>query len=72
MDISCTEDYAKVVLWNFEVPQGTKGIQIEPYNVERKAEDEFLVQRGSKLQIEKAHYDKARKIWVIDAVIVQD
>ena len=72
MDISCTEDYAKAILWNFEAPKGTKGVQIEPYNVERKAEDEFLIQRGSKLLIKNAKYDKTRKLWLLSAIIEQE
>jgi len=72
MDKSCAEEYAKTVLWDIDVPQGTKGVQIEPYNVERKAEDEFLIQRGSKLAIKSARYDKTRKLWLISAIIEQN
>jgi len=71
MDKSSTESYAKVVQWNITVPKGTKGIQIEPYNVERKAEDEFLIQRGSTLLIVDAFYDLSRHLWFIDAVLKQ-
>ena len=72
MDISPAEEYAKTVLWDIEVPKGTKGVQIEPYNVERKAEDEFLIQRGSKLLIKNAKYDKTRKLWLLSAIIEQE
>ena len=72
MDKPCAEGYAKTVLWDIDVPQGTKGVQIEPYNVERKAEDEFLIQRGSKLAIKSARYDKTRKLWLLSAIIEQN
>ena len=71
MDKPCAEGYAKTVLWDIDVPQGTKGVQIEPYNVERKAEDEFLIQRGSTLLIVDAFYDLSRHLWFIDAVLKQ-
>jgi len=72
MDKSCADMYAKVAEWKLDVPTGTKGLQIESYNVERKAEDEFLIQRGSKIQIEDAYFDQYQKIWMLKGIVKQD
>ena len=72
MDKSCADMYAKVAEWSLDVPTGTKGLQIESYNVERKAEDEFLIQRGSKIQIEDAYFDQYQKIWMLKGIVKQD
>ena len=57
------EDYAKKLLWNISVPEGTKASMIEGYNVERKAEYELLIQRDSILKIKDAIFDHDNHRW---------
>lgn len=64
-------DYAKKILWKLEVPAGTKGASIESFNVERKAESEFLMQRGTSMKIKKADFNYDRNIWEFEGTIEQ-
>ena len=61
--------YAKRVLWEIHVPAKTKASMIESYNVERMAEAELLLQRGSGILIEDARYNKLKQRWEISASI---
>lgn len=65
------EKYAKEILWDIEIPKGTKASFIENYNVERDSESEILIQRGAELFIKNANYNFAKKRWDIWAVVRQ-
>lgn len=71
MQQKATEQYAKKVFWKIKVPSGTKGASIESFNIERTAEAEFLMQRGSSFKINNITYNKRRKIWEFEAEIEQ-
>ena len=66
-----TKKYAKKVLWHIDIPKGTKASFIESYNVERASELEVLIQKGSKLLINKADYDMVNHRWNIWASLQQ-
>ena len=66
-----TKKYAKKVLWHIDIPKGTKASFIESYNVERASESEVLIQKGSKLLINKADYDMVNHRWNIWASLQQ-
>ena len=71
MNQKATDKYAQKILWRIKVPAGTKGASIESFNIEREAEAEFLLQRGSRLKIVDAIYNSKRKIWELEALVVQ-
>ena len=64
-----TDKYAQKILWKIKIPAGTKGASIESFNIERDAEAEFLIQRGSNLLIKNAKFNPQKRIWEINAVI---
>lgn len=64
-----TDKYAQKILWKIKVPVGTKGASIESFNIEREAEAEFLLQRGSNLLIKNAKFNPQKRIWEINAII---
>ncbi len=66
-----TDKYAKKILWKIKVPKGTKGASIESFNVEREAEAEFLMQKGSMFKVTNVKYNPNRKIWELEALIEQ-
>ena len=59
------------ILWHLELPQNTKGIMIESYNIERESETEFLIQRNSEISIYDVKFDETNKRWEIYATILQ-
>ena len=63
--------YAQKILWYLDIPKGTKGSMIECYNVERASEAELLLQRGSRMVIDNAKYNKDRHIWELWATVLQ-
>ena len=63
--------YARKVFWHLTVPKGTKGSMIESYNVERASEAELLLQKGSRLIIDNAKYNKEKHLWELWATIRQ-
>ena len=71
MNQKATDKYAQKILWKIKVPAGTKGASIESFNIEREAEAEFLLQRGSDLLIKNAKFNPKKRIWEIDAVMDQ-
>ena len=71
MTQKATDKYAQKILWKIKVPAGTKGASIESFNIEREAEAEFLLQRGSRIKIVDATYNKKRNIWELEALIAQ-
>ena len=71
MNQNATDKYAQKILWKIKVPAGTKGASIESFNIEREAEAEFLLQRGSDLLIKNAKFNPKKRIWEIDAVMDQ-
>ena len=71
MNQKATDKYAQKILWKIKVPAGTKGASIESFNIEREAEAEFLLQRGSDLLIKNAKFNSKKRIWEIDVVMDQ-
>lgn len=69
MTQKAADKYAQKILWKIKVPAGTKGASIESFNIEREAEAEFLLQRGSNLLIKNAKFNPQKRIWEINAVI---
>ncbi len=59
------------ILWELDLPAGTKGVFLEGLNVkgDLASECEFLLQRNSKIRIKKINYDKSKGIWRIKAEI---
>ena len=72
MHIDSTKKYARKIRWKISVPKGTKGLFIESYNIGRENESEFLIQRESKIKINKAMYNRVKKLWEFEGVIIQD
>lgn len=64
-----------ITIWQFfnkiKVPKGTKGASIESFNLEREAESEFLIQKGSMFKVTNVHYNPNREIWEFEAIIEQ-
>ncbi len=58
-------------MWYLDIPKGTKGSMIECYNVERASEAELLLQRGSRMVINNANYNKDKHIWELWATVLQ-
>ncbi len=71
MTNKAAQKYAEKVLWEIEIPAGSKGASIESFNIERKSEAEFLLQKNSKLVINGGIYDPKNKILKLKAKIVQ-
>lgn len=71
MTQSAADKYAKKIKWKIKIPQGTKGVSIESYNVERLNEAEFLGQRNGILKIRKANYCPKKDLWYFDATLEQ-
>lgn len=67
-----TDKYADKILWEIKIPAGTKGASIESFNIERIAEAELLIQKGSNLIINDAKYNYDKKIWELKAILKQD
>ena len=67
-----TDKYADKILWEIKIPTGTKGASIESFNIERIAEAELLIQKGSNLIINDAKYNYDKKIWELKAILKQD
>lgn len=63
--------YAQKILWYLDIPKDTKGSMIECYNVERASEAELLLQKGSRMVINNARYDKDKHIWELWATVLQ-
>ena len=58
------------VLWEIDVPNGTRGCFAEDFNKFYKEEYEIILQRGSSLVIKGATFDKKRGLWIIKAKVV--
>ena len=63
------QNFAECIKWNLTIPPGTSGTSIEGFNIERLAEAEFLINKGSKLIITGAKYDPEKSLWIFDAVV---
>lgn len=76
MSIGMTEEavkqYAQKIKWRIRIPEGTKGVSIESFNVERIQEAEFLGQRNGILKINGANYDPKKDLWYFDATLSQN
>ena len=62
MNQKATDKYAQKILWKIKVPAGTKGASIESFNIEREAEAEFLLRRGSDLLIKNAKFNPKKML----------
>lgn len=76
----------KDVIYNIYCPKGTKGVYCEAFsscgtfgsgwdgvkkaNPSASNENEVLLQRGTKMRITKAEYDKAKDMWYIDVEVL--
>ena len=71
MTENATEKYAKKIKWTIIVPKGTKGASIESFTIEREAEAEFLLQKGTRLQIVETKYNPQKNILEFKALAKQ-
>ena len=58
---------SKRVIWDLEVPAGSKGVFLEGANLSGGLahEVEYLIQRGSHIQITDMQYDFAKGQWIL-------
>lgn len=70
-DFSCQYSEKDKVLWEFDVKRGTKGAFVEGLyaNAYFENQNEVLLQKGSKIVIKEADYDKDRELWIIKAEV---
>ena len=66
-----TQNYAKKILWEINIPKGIRGASIESFNIERLAEAEFLMQKQTLIIIDKAEYNIKKDIWILHAIVTQ-
>lgn len=61
------------ILWELDVPAGSKAAFVEDYNIIKNYGDEgeVLFQQGSILIIKGAYFDKTRNQWIIQASVRQ-
>ena len=71
MSTKSADKYAEKVYWKIKIPMAIKGASIESFNIEREAEAEFLLQKGSFIKVNKACYNIFRKLWEFEAEIRQ-
>ena len=64
----------KNVVWEFNIPKGTKGVYIEAMNSQgiMAREDEFLIQKGSTITINSIDYDFEKNLWKLKADVSHD
>lgn len=59
------------VVWDIDVPSGTRGCFVEDYNTIYTEEYEFILQRESSLIIKDAYFDENKNVWIIKATVEQ-
>ena len=71
MTQTVADRYTEKIFWEINIPKGIRGSSIESFNIEREAEAEFLLQKGSFIKVNKACYNIFRKLWEFEAEIRQ-
>ena len=72
MTQAVADGYTEKIFWEINIPKGVRGASIESFNIKRKAEAEFLIQRNSNLLINNARFNFDKEIWELQAILKQN